>query len=209
MSTYPQRVAENILPLSVASSLPEAFKEWYFTENTIDHGMAEEICGLCDKEELRYHFEIENEYTKNCLMVGSSCILKFNVSVYEDGELLDKTKARKKLAKLVEKMHQEACFKALEGVVEKENNDILKSALDYYRKNKYFTPKFAVVVLWRLTENQIDHNPSYFKVRMNRARWKNDIRDMTPLKIQTLWRALTSAQKNTVLELGHEPPNNS
>ncbi len=40
MSTYPQRVADNILPLSLAGILPDAFTEWYFTENIEDHEVA-------------------------------------------------------------------------------------------------------------------------------------------------------------------------
>ena len=50
MNTYPQRVAENILPLSVAGSLPEAFEEWYFTENVEDYEEATEDCELCNHE---------------------------------------------------------------------------------------------------------------------------------------------------------------
>jgi hypothetical protein len=75
MQTYPQRVRDNILPLSVGSSLPEAFEEWSFTENTIDHEEPIETCELCDQEELRYHFEIKNTLTKNILWVGS-CLKK-------------------------------------------------------------------------------------------------------------------------------------
>ena len=82
--TYSQRVRENILPLSVANTLPEAFEEWFFTEDTIDHEKAIEDCQLCDQEQLRYHFKIENEYTNKALWVGSQCILKFQVAVYDD-----------------------------------------------------------------------------------------------------------------------------
>ncbi len=58
MKTYPQRVRDNILPLSVGSTLPEAFEEWSFTENTVDHEEPVETCQLCEQEQLRYHFEI-------------------------------------------------------------------------------------------------------------------------------------------------------
>jgi len=58
MRTYPQKVRDNILPLSIAGTLPEAFKEWSFTDNTIDHEEAVETCQLCEHEEIRYHFEI-------------------------------------------------------------------------------------------------------------------------------------------------------
>ncbi len=55
MSTYPQRVADNILPFSLSGTLPDAFKEWYFTENIEDHGKPIEDCELCNQEQLRYH----------------------------------------------------------------------------------------------------------------------------------------------------------
>ena len=82
MQTYPQRVRDNILPLSIGSTLPEAFEEWSFTDNTVDHEEPVETCQLCDQEELRYHFEIKNSLTHKCLWVGSQCILKFNLSVF-------------------------------------------------------------------------------------------------------------------------------
>ncbi len=37
MGGYSQRVRDSILPLSVADTLPAAFAEWSFTENTVDH----------------------------------------------------------------------------------------------------------------------------------------------------------------------------
>lgn len=43
MTTYPQRVADNILPLSITGTLPDAFREWYFTAAVEDHEQAEEI----------------------------------------------------------------------------------------------------------------------------------------------------------------------
>ena len=74
MSTYPQRVADNILPLSQAGTLPEAFKEWHFDGETEDHEQAIEVCELCNQEQLRYHFKIVNRHTNKDLWKGSKCI---------------------------------------------------------------------------------------------------------------------------------------
>ena len=79
---YTLKVRQNILPLSVGSTLPEAFEEWSFTDVTEDHESAEEVCQLCDKEGLRYHFLIKNVLTGAHLWVGSHCILQFDLSVY-------------------------------------------------------------------------------------------------------------------------------
>src|SRR5258708_16876087 len=69
MQSYPQRVRDNILPLSVGSTLPEAFEEWLFTDEVIDHDHKDEICELCEQDGLRYHFRIKNQLTHHHLWV--------------------------------------------------------------------------------------------------------------------------------------------
>lgn len=144
MSSYPQRVRDNILPLSVGSTLPEAFEEWSFTEQTGDHGEPIETCQLCEQEDLRYHFEIRNSLTGHTLWVGSQCILKFGVSVFEGGRKLSESDSRKKLDRLMQQMRLESCVRALESLAAKEKNAILSNALDYYRNRAIaFTPEPA------------------------------------------------------------------
>src|SRR5699024_92669 len=83
---------------------PEACEEWSFTERTVDHEQPTETCELCDQEELRYHFEIQNALTHKCLWVGSQCILKFNLSVFEEGRKLSAADSKKKLDRLMQQM---------------------------------------------------------------------------------------------------------
>jgi hypothetical protein len=206
VSTYPQRVADNILPLSIAGTLPEAFSEWYFTEYTIDHETASEDCELCNHEELRYHFEIKNRHTNHTLMVGSSCILKFQLQVFDNGVLLDESGTKRKLEALKNKMRLESCLNALTKVAARENNEILKNALAFYRKNKYLTPKFAFVVLWRLQANNIDHSPSFFKINLNKDKYKHDLKSMETSRVQLIWPALSSSQRKIAERYGHEAP---
>jgi hypothetical protein len=189
MQTFPQRVRENILPLSVGSTLPGAFEEWSFTENTVDHEQPVETCQLCDQEELRYHFEIRNALTHKCLWVGSQCILKFNLSVFENGRRLSAGDSQKKLDRLMQQMRLESCIRALERLASSENNEILANALGYYRTNKHLTPKYAFVVLWRLRQNQIDHSPSFFKVSLKKNKYKADLRGMPLSRVHTIWPA--------------------
>jgi len=207
VNTYPKRVANNILPLSIAGNLPEAFQEWYFTDNMEDHLIAKEDCELCDQEKLRYHFEIENRNTRKRLWVGSSCIVKFQVQVFDDtGKLLDKKGAEKKLNELQRKMCYESCINALKKLAQAESNEILSNALNYYLKNKYLTPKFAFVVFWRLQKNNIDHSPSFFKVTLNRSKYKDDLKEMDTFKVHKFWKALSSGQKKIAERLGHSAP---
>ncbi|HAS8381572.1 TPA: hypothetical protein I7759_05310 [Vibrio vulnificus] len=209
MITYPQRVTDNILPLSVSGKLPEAFKEWYFTDNIEDHEIANEDCELCDQEQLRYHFEIKNRHTNHHLWVGSSCILKFQVQVFDNGTLLDAKGAKKKLNELKQKMRLDSCINALKRLASSESNDILSNALGFYLKNKYLTPKFAFVVFWRLSSNEIDHSPSFFKVSLKKDKYKRDLREMSQDRVHLIWPALSSSQKKLAIQYGHTAPTNT
>jgi hypothetical protein len=206
MSDYSRRVRDNILPLSIAATLPEAFEEWSFTENTIDHGEPTETCELCEHEELRYHFEIANALTDHTLWVGSQCIQKFDLSVFEAGQRLSPVEAKKKLDRLVQRMRLESCIQALEKLADSEANEILSNALTYYRKNKNLTPKYAFVVLWRLQKNQIDHSPTFFKVSLKKIRHQEDLRQMPTDRVHFIWPALTTTQRKMATEMGHTPP---
>ena len=206
MSGYTQRVQESILPRSVAGTLPAAFAEWAFTENTVDHEAPIETCELCGQQDLRYHFEIANHYTKATLWVGSHCILQFDVAVLEGGRRLSPEEAKRHLAKLTQQMHLQSCIEALERLAAAEVNPILTGALDYYRRNKKLTPKYAAVVFWKLQSFRIDHHPSLFKVELRRAQHIEDLRQMPTGRVHRFWGALSPAQRRKAIELGHCPP---
>lgn len=206
MGGYTQRVRDSILPLSVAGTLPTAFREWSFTENTVDHESPIETCELCGQQDLRYHFEIANQYTDETLWVGSHCILQFDVAVLEKGRRLTPAEAKRHLTKLTQQMQLESCIRTLEQLAVKESNPILSGALDYYRKNKKLTPKYAAVVFWKLQDFNVDHHPSFFQVELRRAQHIDDLRQMPTARVHRFWSALTTAQRRKAIELGHSPP---
>lgn len=206
MTSYPLRVAENVLPLSVSNEVSEALKEWYFTERTEDHVVATESCELCDQEQLRYHFEIKNNNTLKRLWVGSSCILRFNVAVLENGLVLDKKSAEKKLNMHISKMRLDACVNSLQALAKKEQNPILDNALSYYQKNKCLTPKFAFVVFWRLDFHKIDFHPSFFKINLKRDNHKMDLANMPTDRVHLFWKALSPSQRKMAIKFGHTEP---
>jgi hypothetical protein len=207
MNTYPQRVRDNILPISIGRTLPEAFEEWSFTEHTQDHEQPIETCQLCEQEALRYHFEIRNALTKKTLWVGSQCILKFGLSVFESGHRLSESDAKKKLERLMRQMQLESCIHALEKLAFAEKNTILANAVVYYKKNKYLSPKFAFVVLWRLQTNNVDHSPSFFKINLKRGQYQRDLQNMKLSQVHAIWPALSSSQREMAVRLGHRALN--
>lgn len=197
---------DSILPLSVGGTLPEAFEEWHFTGDTVDHEEPCETCELCGQEGLRYHFEIANQFTEKSLHVGSHCILQFDVPIFEDGRRLSAAEAKKKLDKLTQQMRLESCLKALARLAVADDSPILMNALDFYRKNKKLTPKQAFVVFWRMRENQIDHSPSFFNISLRKKRYVKDLEEMETSRVHFFWAALTTAQRKQAIALGHMPP---
>lgn len=142
MGGYTQRVRDSILPLSVAGT-PTAFGEWSLTENTVDHETPIETCELRGQQDLRYHFEIANQYTDKTLWVGSHCILQFDVAVLEKGRHLSSAEAKRHLTKLTQQIQLQLCIRTLEQLAAKQSNPVLSGALDYFRKNKKLTPKIC------------------------------------------------------------------
>lgn len=206
MEHYSQRVRESILPLSVGDTLPKAFEEWTVTEQVVDHGSPQEVCELCGQESLRYHFEIRNSLNRNTLWIGSQCILRFGLSVFENGRILSAGDAKKKIHRIMDQMRQDACIRALEALATAERNEILSNALAYFKKNKYLSPKQAFVVMWRLKQNNIDHNPSFFKIDLKHDRFKAQLREMEESRVHVLWPALSSSQREMAWRFGHSAP---
>ena len=73
--SWVQRVRQNLLPLSLEKQdLTLALKEWYYAGTAYDLEAATEDCELCDHPNIRFQFEIYNQFTEQVLMVGSECI---------------------------------------------------------------------------------------------------------------------------------------
>ena len=206
MQYYSQRIRESILPLSVGDTLPAAFEEWSVTDQVIDNDAPIETCELCGQEALRYQFEIKNVFTSNTLWVGSQCILKFGLSVFENGRELSPEEAKRKIHRVMEQMRQDACLRALQALAATEKNEILANALRYFTTHKYLSPKHASVVLWQLKKHGIDHNPSFFKVDLKHAHFREQFKGMETWRIRVLWPALTSSQREIAQRYGHAPP---
>jgi hypothetical protein len=206
MTAYTQRVRDSILPRSVGGTLPEAFDEWSFLDETIDHEKPIETCHLCGQQDLRYHFKIGNRYTNHHLWVGSHCILQFDVAIIDQGRRLAPDEAKRHLHKLTQQMQLDACIGALETLARKESNSILSGALEYYRRKKKLTPKYAAVVFWKLQEHGVDHHPSFFQVELKRQQHIEDLRTMPTQRVHRFWNALSSSQRKKAINLGHMAP---
>lgn len=192
--------------MSTCDHQHEDFSQWYVTENVIDHLTCTAECELCGKTYIRYHFEVQKIQSNQTKWVGSSCILKYGIVVYDgEGKVLDSIGAGKKLNDLQEKCRFESCIKSLEALAEAEDNNYLSLALEYFKKNKYLSPKLAAIVAWRMKENEIDYSPSFFRVSFKRHQYQMDFSRMPTWKAHTIWDMLSPSQRKYAQQF-HQPP---
>lgn len=82
----------------------EDLSHWVFTETARDRGSARACCGLCGQRNLRYIFLVRNRRTGRRMWVGSSCILKFGLSVLHAGQALSPSESRQKLRRITRQL---------------------------------------------------------------------------------------------------------
>lgn len=172
MNKLSEIAKKNILSLSKnKNNYILALKEWTFSGNIHDHKIAKETCELCKQENLRYHFEIYNELG-NKLLVGSSCIDKFDITVFNK-EGIEITKNKKSyLTKALNEKQINDIFYLLEASktteklwdIPKKNLD--KYCIDYFNKNKTFNAKIINYLFLRFEEEKIQFNPKLFKINI-------------------------------------------
>lgn len=114
--------------------------------------------------------------------------------MFQDGKRLDASGARKKLNRLMQQMRLDSCIKVLTKLAAIEENEILANSLQYYKKNKFLTPKFANVVFWRMNEHKTDYSPTFFKIQLSKAKYKEVLKNM-PIGRVHLFRWLAGSER--------------
>ncbi len=61
-------------------------------------------------------------------------------------------------------------------------------------------------MFWRLQTNRIDHNRTFFCVRLDRENILTDLKEMPLKNVYRIWKALTSSQRKKTKELSHTLP---
>jgi len=208
--SFTRRVAENILPLSSnQTTLTEALREWIYTGHCEDYGEPTVDCQMCEKEGLRYHFEIANRLTHFHLQVGSECIIRFTVAVIgPDGLPLESEEGAKVVradrARLIEEARRQRVTAAIQAVLEGEDKEHffapLQTCMTWHLAEKPLSPKLMSILGWRLNVARIKHNPSDFRVALRKNKHKEDLQGFTDFKRKCLMPYLTSAQRKVLIE---------
>ena len=201
-----QKSISNLLEQSNEKELLEKAKiEWQFSGNMEDYGDAIEECQLCEKGGIRYHFEIENKVNKSKMQVGSSCIEKFDIAVYdEDGKevLKGKDGYLKKLQKethveeKVDELLKNGVIKNITGVYGESysTKDLdLKITKSYNRDGK-FNPKELNYLFKRFDSNNIEYNPTSFKINLSDSSFIEQLENLNQKQFNRIKKSLSTAQ---------------
>lgn len=205
--TWPQSVAINLLPLSVANSLPAAFREWTFQDKVRD--LLEEYgdyghCEMCDHQHVRWHFLISNSSTNGHLWTGSTCITRFGVVVHDgSGQQLDAPEDKdrflqKKVRSLIQRQRYEKAEAALQLLISRDPDK--RGMLTRFRDRGAFTPMEALLLLGRCQKYGGDLHPSTLKIRLRRDREKDQVKTLNFQGLEKLLPAFSPPQIKRVLD---------
>ncbi len=189
----------NLLPLSrEQTDLKRALEEWEHTGKVIDHGAAVENCQLCDRQQLRYHFEIFNRFTSKTKMVGSSCIKKFDIIVFDDhGNKLEGEVRERWLKKEIAERQKEMMLEPLRELwsVAEECRDIIEWCLDGFESLNGFSPARLCFLFQQMGEREIKFNPPLYKIVLRSYDDKMELVQLTSEELTLIWPSLSPQQK--------------
>lgn len=202
MDRYLARVWDNIRPFSSETNdVTVALKEWEYTGNMERREEASEVCRLCDHENLRDLFEIKNKFTSHILQVGSKCIEKFSLPVFdsETGNTVTGAEAapilQRDRRKVLARAKKEAVVSALEALAKKDPRfePKLKSFLQTHERDGAFSPSQLSLLIWRFEEASLSI-PASLSMTFKSNADKKQIREMEDWKLARLLPFMSADQ---------------
>lgn len=199
--SWAQRAARNIIPLSIEkSNLAAALREWRYEGGFHDREATDADCELCDHPDIRYQFEIRNQFTDAKLQIGSECINRFGISATgDDGEDLDAAGTRAKVSRdrraLIEEARKKRVITALVALSQADPEFRIVSFIDYLQERDAFTPRQLDTLLWRLAKYRVPVDARDFKLTIRRGREQAQLLSMTDWQIERLKPAMSPTQR--------------
>ncbi|EHK9018826.1 hypothetical protein KCU41_004381 [Vibrio vulnificus] len=200
-----ERSIANLVPLSKADIFSNACKEWIFSGEVVDYGEATEQCELCEHDELRYHFLIENGCNSNQLWVGSSCILRFEEIVVLDEnerELLDQKERKKVLDKALKAKQIDSSLdplRALWRVAFEKRSTIHNMALEI-KDGKSLPPDNLRVLFELMAKHNIAFRASDYSVNLRSEFYQFQLSYMPKDMQKNIWLCMSKQQKDKFRE---------
>lgn len=180
-----------------------AIKEWAFTGEIVDHEAPIETCKLCEHEAVRYHYEIENKL-QNSLWVGSSCIEKFDITIYDsDGNEVTKNKEAY-LIEQAKKKHVNGVFDKLIhtkpiGKISRNGVEFRKIELDEGCKNDFVkdgkvNARILNYLFMRCDEENIFYEKRFFSLSLHSQENKDKLISLNLVQFERIKAALSTSQ---------------
>lgn len=211
MNHWLDNSAKNLLPLSKATEFTEALREWYFTGDVDDYEGDETdvICELCEHPDLVHHFHIRNSQPGHSLLVGSSCILKFNQIAIRDesGKLITEPSLRKaKLNKALKTRIIESALAPLRQLWKKDkrNRNQIEYLAQAVKTEQGLEPKELLDLLADFDKHAISCPLKSYKVSLRSDYAKMQIAFMSVQQFERIRPALSVAQFSKARMLRHE-----
>ncbi len=178
----------------------QAISEWDYFGDFHDNEVSNATCQLCGQTNIRYEFQIVNRNNQNTLLVGSECITKFGITVYDDyGNRITGYSAKARVSsdrrKLVASAKTQGVINALVTLMSKDKEFDFHKFISYYQERGAFTPKQLNLVMWRLNKFRISHEKSHFKLVMQRDREKQQLLQMEEWQLNQIKPCLSPAQR--------------
>jgi hypothetical protein len=199
MAHWSETSIENLLVNSHAQdNFQIALKEWYYTGYLEDLLDQRETCQLCAQPNLRYHFEIRNRVTGSILWVGSSCIEKFEITVYdESGHELIGDERTKLLESDRKKKQTEMALEPLRRLWQKEGveHETIKNYVDAFKKRNGFVPQHLLWLFREMKRQNISYVPELYKVTLRSEADRDSLYKMSDDERGVIWFSLSIQQQ--------------
>lgn len=202
MNIWLKNSIKNLLELSEEKeNFTKATKEWFYTGEILDYHIPTEMCELCEKEELRYHFEIRNRLD-NFLLVGSKCIEKFDITVSDNEGNEIRENKNIYLQKQARIRHVEQALNFLSksnptGMIK----GISKRELDHYCVSTFswdekLNPKMLNYMFLRFDEEDIRYDKRFFAISIRSNESKIKLLKLERVQFARIKGALSNTQRN-------------
>ncbi|MUJ26358.1 hypothetical protein [Aliivibrio fischeri] len=196
-----EKSIENILPLSISNEFSVAFSEWLFSGEVVDYGHVCVECQLCEHDELRYHYKINNEFTNNSLWVGSSCILRFEEIVVfnENSEAVTSKDDRRKVLERALKAKQiDISLEPLRRLwrANFERRDYIHYHAEEIKNNNSISPDALNVLFISLQDFNIDFKPENYSVNLRDSFNQHQLLHMNEESQKLIWKTMSSQQRS-------------
>ena len=202
MSQFLEASKRNLLPLSQENTnFNLALREWEHNGEVVDHLTPEEVCELCNHANLRYHFAIVNRLTNESLQVGSSCIEKFNITVFdEEGNALTGADRKKKLKNTVTLKQKEMMLEPLYMLYQAyqskhRDTDHIQKDIRELKKKDGLSPQKLLSLFRQLQQSDIFYVPQLYKITLRSTENKQALAEMSDYDRGLIWLSLSPQQR--------------